>query len=66
MTDVYNISLKDHRSKAKKRLRENERCYDSLKNKDSLYARQIFALQELHRKVSNIYDTAPSVIEGKL
>ena len=57
--DIYRMSIKDHRARIKKLLRENERCYDSLKNKDSFYAKQVFALQKLHRQVSEIYDNAP-------
>jgi hypothetical protein len=60
MQDLYKISLKDHRTRSKKLLRENERCYDSLKIKDGAYAKQVFALQQLHRQVSEVYDNAPN------
>jgi len=55
---IYKISLRAARAKSKKTLRENERAYSSLKNKDSDYAKTIKALQDLHRQVSEIYDSA--------
>lgn len=63
MINVYKVSLKDHRSSAKKRLKDNEGAYDSLKNKNSHYARQILALQNLYRRVCEIYDNAPNEIK---
>ena len=59
---MYKLSLKDWRANAKKRLRENERAYNSLDCKKSDYAKTIKALQDLHRKVSEIYDNAPDDI----
>lgn len=59
MSDIYKISIKGYRTKAKTRLRVNLRCYDSLVYKDSEYARSIKALGDLHRKVLDIYDDAP-------
>jgi hypothetical protein len=55
---IYSVSLKNCRSKSKKVLRENERAYNSLVNKDSEYAKIIKAMQDLHRKVADIYDNA--------
>jgi len=63
MTDVYKISIKDHRRLAKKRLTENEKAYASLKNKESLYAKAIKGLQDLHRQVYEIYRDAPDEIQ---
>lgn len=63
INDIYLISLKDIRRQSKKRLRENEKCYDSLKNKDSEYARIVKALQDLHREVYEIYRNAPDGLE---
>jgi len=59
---IYKISLNACRTKSKKALRENERAYDCLKNKDSDYANAILAIQRLHRDVVEIYDNAPDEI----
>ena len=58
--DLYKISLPDHRRDSSKRLKENERAYASLTNKESPYAKQMKALQDLHRQVYEIYKNAPS------
>ena len=55
---MYKLSLKDHRSLAKKRLNANMRAYDSLKENTSKYAKTIKVLQILHKQVSDIYDNA--------
>jgi len=55
---VYKVTLKYARAMSKKRLRENERCYDSLKNKDTDYARVVKAIQDLHRQSAEIYANA--------
>ena len=65
ITDIYKQSLRDHRSVSAKRLRENERCYDSLRIKTTEYAKTIKALQDLHRKVYEIYKNAPSELTFK-
>jgi hypothetical protein len=57
---IYSVSLKNIRAASKKRLRENEQCYNSLNNKDSEYARIVKALQDLHRQVYEIYKNAPN------
>ena len=66
MSDLYSISIKDHRRKSKRLLRENERCYESLTNKESEYARQVMALQKLHRARCEIYDNAPDVLQEEM
>ena len=62
IADIYKVSIKDHRRIAKKRLFDNEKAYNSLQNKDSLYARSIKQLQDLHRAVYEIYKNAPDEI----
>ena len=62
MSGLYEISLKDWRRASSKTLRENERAYESLKDKTTLYAKEIKALQDLHRKVNEIYKNAPKDI----
>ena len=63
MTDVYRVSIKDHRKEALKRLEENERGYASLTDKRTGYAKAIKALQDLHRQVWAIYRDAPNDFE---
>ena len=62
LKDIYKISLRDYRAKAKKALRENEKAYDCLVNKNSDYANIILAMQRLHRDAAEIYDNAPDEI----
>ena len=62
ISDMYKVSIRDHRKVAKKRLTENEKAYNSLQNKDSVYARSIKQLQDLHRQVYEIYKNAPDEI----
>lgn len=65
MSDIsmmYKVSIADHRRSAKKRLTENEKAYDSLKEKGSVYAKSIKQLQDLHRAVYEIYKNAPDEI----
>lgn len=62
MKDVYTITLKEYRSTARKRVREGERCYNSLKNKDSDYAKAVFSILELNKCVCKVYDNAPDEI----
>jgi len=57
-SEVYKVSLANHRRKAKRRVSENEMSYNSLKNKESSYARSIKALGDLHKQVSEIYNNA--------
>ena len=59
---MYKLSLKDHRASSKKRLAENERAYDSLKDKTSKYARTIKALQDLHKQAYEVYKNADNEI----
>ena len=60
--DVYRVSLKDARSALRKKLNANIKCYDSLQNKDSGYARAIKGMQDLHKAALEIYDHAPDEI----
>ena len=59
MSDMYRVSIRDHRRIAMSKLSENEKCYDSLQNKESSYAKGIKQLQDLHRQVYSIYKNAP-------
>jgi hypothetical protein len=60
--DVYRVSLKDARSALRKKLNANIKCYESLQNKDSGYARAIKGMQDLHKAALEIYDQAPDEI----
>ena len=57
--NLYAISLPNHRRKAKSLLMQNKSAYNSLSNKDSNYAKQMKALQDLHRQAYEIYENAP-------
>ena len=62
MSDVhkmYTITLNECRATAKKKVVENERCYESLSDKDSEYATAVYALGVLHRRVLAIYEEEP-------
>lgn len=59
---IYKLSLTDHKSRLKKLLRENDRCYASLTVKDSDYAIVIKALGDLHRKAYEVYNSAPESV----
>lgn len=63
MASMYQISIKEWREKSAKTLRENKQAYNALKDKTTIYAREIKALQDLHRKVDEIYKSAPSNIQ---
>ena len=56
---MYRETIKSNRATTEKKLAENEQCYNSLKNKDSEFARQVLALQKLHRRAFEIYRDAP-------
>ena len=62
--DIYLISLKSARRRLKKAVRENEQCYNSLKNKDNEYARIVKALGDLHRSAYEIYKNAPDELKN--
>ena len=62
MGTMYKVSIKDRRKTETFALREIEKAYDSLKNKDSVYARGIKQLQDCQRAVCDIYDNAPDEI----
>lgn len=59
VSDMYKVSICDNRRIAKKRLLENEKAYNSLQNKNSIYAKSIKQLQDLHWQVYEIYKNAP-------
>ncbi len=61
MSDVYRVSIRDHRAIAKKKLSDNEKAYAS-QNKESAHAKGIKQLQDLHRQVYEIYKNAPNEI----
>jgi len=59
MSDLYRISLPGYRRSSLDRLKENRKAYNSLTNKDGLYAKQMKALHDLHIQVYEIYKNAP-------
>lgn len=63
MVDLYSISIKENRKATKKRLNEINLSYEVLKDKSTLYARQIKALADLYRDVYLVYKNAPDQID---
>ena len=63
MINLYQLSLHDHRRAAAKKLIKNERIYNLLTDKNSSYAKQMKALQDLHKQVYEIYRNAPDEIQ---
>lgn len=59
---IYKASLKDARANLAKKVNDNSRCYEGLKNKDSQYAKVVKALGDLHLEAYNIYKNAPDEI----
>lgn len=57
MTGVYRASVASNRRKALMRVKECDRAIP--KDRTTPYAREILALQELHRQVFAIWNTAP-------
>jgi hypothetical protein len=60
---MYAATISENKKEARRRLRMAEASYASLKNKDSLYAREHVALIEIYKKVCAVYDASPSEIE---
>jgi len=56
---IYEESLEKHRREARKRASECWEAWKKLKHKDSNYAKEIYALGELHDKALYVYEDAP-------
>jgi biopolymer transport protein ExbD len=59
---IYTASLRECRQEAKTTMKDAERAYLILKNKDSEYGRIVKAMAVLHRKAFLIYENAPNEI----
>jgi hypothetical protein len=59
----YQSTLNLKRLDARKSLASLERTYESLPDKDSWYARQVFAILKVQQQVCDIYDNAPDTVD---
>ena len=65
MSEIYEVSVRDYRQEAHKRVALCHRSYDRLDDKTTTYARSIQALMDVHEQVASIWDgmsdTLPNV-----
>jgi hypothetical protein len=59
---IYSASVKAARDKANKTVRETQKAYDLLKNKESDYAFIIKNVLDLYIESADVYNSAPSEI----
>jgi len=59
MAECYTATIKGLKRKSKMTLLDMQRSYDSLKNKDTEYAKDIFACIDIIKRVDEIYANAP-------
>jgi hypothetical protein len=60
---IYGVSLKSIRQESSQKVKDIERNYNALVNKDSQYGREVKALLDLYRMVDQIWRTAPSEVK---
>ena len=59
---IYDVSLRAAKTEANKKVRDTQKAYDLLKNKDSDYAFVIKAMLNLYIDAAEVYSKAPSEI----
>ena len=59
---IYSVSLKSAKAEANKKVRDTQKAYDILANKDSDYAFIIKAMLRLYIDSAEVYNNAPSEI----
>lgn len=59
---VYTESLRSARKDARTKLNSVEKCYNSLSNKDSEYARAVKGILDLRKATMKIWEDAPEAI----
>ena len=59
---IYTVSLKEAKAEANKKVRNTQKAYDLLENKDSDYAFIIKAVLDLYIDSAEVYNNAPSEI----
>jgi uncharacterized protein YeeX (DUF496 family) len=59
---IYSASIKSERDDANKKVRDTQRSYDALVNKDSDYAYIIKSMLFLYKESAEVYNKAPSEI----
>jgi len=62
MSKVYEVSVKDYRREAHKRVALCHRSYDRLGDKTTTYARSIKALMDVHERVAAMWDGVPNTL----
>ena len=59
---IYSVSVKSAKAEANKKVRDTQKSYDILKNKESDYAFVIKAVLNLYIQSAEVYNNAPSEI----
>ena len=59
---IYSVSVKSARAKANKAVRDAQKSYGSLKDKESDYAFVIKKMLDLYIQSAEVYNNAPSEI----
>ena len=59
---IYTVSLRSAKAEANKKVRDTQKAYDLLKDKDSDYAFIIKAMLNLYKDSAEVYNKAPSEI----
>ena len=59
---IYTVSIKEAKAEANKKVRNTQKAYDLLENKDSDYAFIIKAVLDLYIDSAEVYNNAPSEI----
>jgi len=59
---IYSVSVREAKAEANKKVRDTQKAYDLLKDKDSDYAFIIKSVLDLYVDSSEVYNNAPSEI----
>jgi len=59
---IYSVSIKSAKAEANKKVRDTQKAYDLLKDKNSDYAYIINSMLFLYKESAEIYNNAPSEI----
>ena len=59
---IYSVSVKEAKAEANKKVRDTQKAYDLLKDKNSDYAYIIKSVLDLYINSAEVYNNAPSEI----
>ena len=59
---IYSANLKNARAEANKKVRDTQKAYDTLANKESDYAYVVKSMLFLYKESAEVYNKAPSKI----